>query len=122
MRLFIIMRNDMDSLNPGKACAQAAHAANQAVNYLKEFHLNLYNEWNTAIHFGTTIVLEGSLEDILEEAENRDRKGIIFTGLTRDPTYPVKDGSVTHEIDIATCAWFWVNDPKYIFKYAGLMK
>ena len=29
--LYILMRNDMDSMNPGKAMAQASHASNQFV-------------------------------------------------------------------------------------------
>ena len=128
MRLFIIMRNDLDSMNPGKAAAQAAHAANQAVleledNYPEEYHSWLaFTSGGQCLNFGTTIVLEGTIEDIIEEYNEEKDDSVILQGLTEDPTYPVKDGSVVHEVDIITCAWFWVKDQKYIFKYAGLMR
>lgn len=63
--LYILMRTDMDSMNPGKACAQAAHAANAFVDFMHFSGLTtattekLCNEWReqTGLGFGTTIVL-----------------------------------------------------------------
>ena len=64
--LYILMRNDMDSMNPGKAMAQASHAANAFVaNDIWEMEqmpdgiVDLKNQWQneTTQGFGTVIVL-----------------------------------------------------------------
>lgn len=67
--LYIFVRNDLPSMNAGKAMAQASHASAQFVNILSndktEMDKNYFDEWlNEGEGFGTTIVLEGSLENI----------------------------------------------------------
>lgn len=67
--LYIFMRNDLPSMNAGKAMAQASHASAQ---FIKQMSLNnskldkkYFDNWvNEGDGFGTTIVLEGSLENI----------------------------------------------------------
>ena len=56
--LYILMRNDMDSMNPGKAMAQASHASNQFVATLPTDAYDIYNEWLQCNGFGTVLVLE----------------------------------------------------------------
>lgn len=107
-RLYIIMRNDMASLNPGKACAQAAHAANQFVSsYGKRSAVR--NWQNEAKGFGTTIVLaanEGKIHSILDQIVF-GKKERIYCDAVYDPSYPIRDGKVTHYIDILTCAYIF---------------
>lgn len=89
--LYLIMRNDIPSMNPGKLAAQAAHVAN-AFEY--EFnksgqakkHLGkLYKEWKnqTKQGFGTTIVL--GADHLLIYPGYYDG---CFSGRVYDPTYP----------------------------------
>ena len=67
--LYIFMRNDLPSLNAGKAMAQASHASAQ---FVKEFMSSnnkndnqYFQNWiNEGEGFGTTVVLEGSNKDI----------------------------------------------------------
>lgn len=67
--LYIFMRNDLPSLNAGKAMAQASHASSQ---FIKEFVSSnnkddnqYFQNWiNEGEGFGTTVVLEGSKKDI----------------------------------------------------------
>lgn len=59
--LYLIMRNDLVSMNPGKLAAQAAHVANAFVKAGKndKFWNKKVIEWEqTAKGFGTTIVLQ----------------------------------------------------------------
>lgn len=77
-RLYIVMRNDLPSLNPGKLAAQAAHVANVAV---ERGHRKIVRQWQnqTKQGFGTTIVLGAPLVFI------RSHMG---ANAVYDPTYP----------------------------------
>jgi hypothetical protein len=122
------MRNDMDSLNPGKACAQAAHAANEAVAYANSYANDILHDWFAAkedgsqIEFGTTIVLEGSENEILNELADtiHHKNAIISSSVTIDPTYPIKDGQVMHHFPVMTCAWAWVETDTYKFNLSPM--
>lgn len=91
--LYIFVRNDLPSMNAGKAMAQASHASAQFVNILSndktEMDKNYFDEWlNEGEGFGTTIVLEGSLENInkiLYKYSDDWWQGDII-----DATYPFK--------------------------------
>jgi hypothetical protein len=101
--LYILMRTDMASMNPGKACAQAAHAANQ---FVEEHHRNAtVKAWQkqTGTGFGTTIVLSANQEILTQVVTYPE--GDFVVGLVVDPTYPVRDGEVTHSISVVTCAY-----------------
>lgn len=106
-KLFIFMRSDLDSLNPGKAMAQAAHAANQ-------FWFNCVSgeaqqEWlDQAKYFGTTIVLDAdNYSWSLHDLKNLFTASEGEFGVVHDPTYPVKDGMTTHLIPLDTCAYLF---------------
>ena len=115
--LYILMRTDLDSLNPGKAMAQACHAANQMVCSIEsigtETIKNRLKDWQSqAGTFGTTIVLDGG-----SEANIRNKIHQIhdecWCGLTIDPEYPIRDGKVVHLIpDFLTCAWVFSENGK----------
>ena len=126
--LYILMRNDMDSMNAGKGMAQASHASNAFVNRIVDDQANindetialnnvetLYNEWadETSQGFGTVLVLavnEASMNTAVEVAESLG----FMSGVVHDPTYPIRDGEVCHFIPIDTCAYVFgdKNDPK----------
>jgi peptidyl-tRNA hydrolase len=108
--LYILMRNDLASLNPGKACAQAAHAANQFVFEARHKADHLIDglvEWQgeTGHGFGTTITLEMDIRTIRDVVRRMALIDDVHTGITHDPTYPVRDGEVTHLIPLDTCGY-----------------
>jgi len=119
--LFVLMRTDMASMNPGKAMAQACHAANQMTYFVNSGTcttistddplLVMKTEWEKqALGFGTTIVLDGKSEsnirDIIDRltVESWDSGDVLY-GVVHDPSYPIRDGAVTHFLPIDTCGW-----------------
>lgn len=94
-RLYILMRNDLDSMSSGRACAQASHAANAFAHdfgpgskcYRQEF-----KDWanQTPQGFGTAIVLSASMDNINEIFKKGPFKRWIMKGLVVDPEYGVK--------------------------------
>jgi Peptidyl-tRNA hydrolase PTH2 len=78
LALYLVMRNDLPSLNPGKLAAQAAHVANVAV---KRGDRKTVKAWErqTKQRFGTTIVLGATLQFI---------QAMMASAIVRDPTYP----------------------------------
>lgn len=94
--LYLIMRNDMESLNPGKLAAQAAHAANafvwdyqiQANHMAPEWPLrSMYETWSksTKQGFGTTICLGANLSWFNAMRRIPD---LSVYGTMSDPSYP----------------------------------
>lgn len=120
--LYILMRNDIASMNSGKAMAQASHASNafihQTDGYIRSFvdrgvmieDLNRYvNEWQneTRYGFGTVLVLEGRMSEfkpIVRTFQALDYMADVII----DPTYPIVDGEIVHHVDLETCAYVFV--------------
>lgn len=80
------MRNDLPSMNPGRAMAQASHASNAFVE--KWRNLPSVEEWqqSTAQGFGTAIVLSANaaeIESCLSEAQVRG----LFCDKVVDPEW-----------------------------------
>ena len=85
-RLYILIRNDLHSMNTGKAIAQASHCVSQFMSK----HLKDAKEWcKEADGFGTTIVLEGNQEE-LENFMRYINNEKYLCGDIIDPTYPFK--------------------------------
>lgn len=122
--LFILMRTDLNSLNPGKMAAQASHASNAFVNHFqtmmreeapnqasdKTAALNkAFYEWENSTDqgFGTVLVLGGKWESQIKPALN-ELAGKYICGPVFDPTYPLVDGEVVHYIPLHTCAYVFV--------------
>jgi Peptidyl-tRNA hydrolase PTH2 len=116
--LYILMRRDMDSMNPGKAMAQAAHAANQFIHKCSDRDLeSALDMWTGEAYvdggpegrqisgFGTTIVLgvwsQRELEDIVRSAQSDH----FEAGTVLDNTYPLKDGKAHHYFPVVTCGY-----------------
>lgn len=119
--LYILMRSDMDSLNPGKAMAQSAHAAsmfhNDMMKYPERQYMSIYQTWlkQTPYGFGTKIVLDAFSEDGINKAIEELKKETFecVCGVVMDPTYPIKDGCMTHYVSIVTCGYIFVDSEKY---------
>lgn len=94
-------------MNPGKAVAQGAHAANQFTH--------AYKGWDTVTTweaegdgFGTTIVLgvdEDTMRKTVQLASSAGKN--ICHDIVHDPSYPVRDGEITHLIPLDTCAYIF---------------
>lgn len=115
--LYILMRNDLASMNAGKAVAQGAHAANQMTDRIQfpktdegeednSLHRSWLSEWMSATNhgFGTTIVLGVNEREMRWAVESAQRLGLP-SGITHDPTYPLLDGPTLHQIPLDTCAY-----------------
>jgi hypothetical protein len=123
--LYILMRSDMESLNPGKMVAQGAHAANQFafnMNKLKAaYHhpvgdatltettgllIDMFAQWETSTPdgFGVTICLDVNgtqLPLVVAAAQQMN----LCAGVTHDPSYPLLDGKVLHLLPLDTCGY-----------------
>ena len=112
--LYILMRTDMDSMNPGKAMAQASHASNAFVSNAEpgyNIDEELFNAWqqSTPQGFGTVLVLgvnEAQMKTAVEVAESF---GVdkFPCDIIHDPTYPLQDGDTTHFIPVDTCGYIF---------------
>lgn len=98
--LYILMRTDLPSMNPGKAIAQGSHAANQFVYTMNTLNIhknleNMFNIWQSETNkgFGTVLVL-GATKDQID-----------FTFGEIDDT----------KVNSTNCLSDWVVDPTYPF-------
>lgn len=116
--LFILMRTDLASMNPGKAIIQGSHAANMAV--YEAGGTKFLKEWEEqAGGYGTGVSFDGGSYDRINEVLLKieaqkflhPQLNDVFYGWLHDPTYPLRDGDVTHFIPLDTCA--------YVFCRAG---
>lgn len=110
--LYIIMRSGLDSLNPGKACAQASHAANQMVfdarlSYEPALGEQLA-EWENAsgFGFGPCVVLSADYPTLTALVRNASAVG-HHAAMVHDPSYPLRDGATTHHLPLDTCAYLF---------------
>lgn len=81
------MRNDLPSMSPGRAMAQASHASNVFIHYFG--NRGDVKQWTqqTKQGFGTAIVLGLSNEEITKLFSHKDLKDYITKGLVIDPDY-----------------------------------
>lgn len=123
--LYILMRNDMASMNSGKAIAQGSHASNAFVHHFHGFAqeynskavhegietatMNGFNEWENSTRqgFGTVLTLEGRMSEFQPVVNIFKSLGYV-AGVVHDPTYPLVDGEVVHYLPIDTCAYVFV--------------
>lgn len=110
---YLLMRSDLASLNPGKAMAQAVHASDvlraTIRKYQPEFR-NAYLMWqDQAGEFGTVITLAASESDIVTVFNTVSIVPAV-KGWVEDPTYPLRDGEVTHYFSLKTCGFLFGNE------------
>ena len=114
--LYILMRSDIQDMNPGKAMAQAAHTQadfdeyvedNCAPDYLQGDPLwSAVSNWREDRSFGRTIVLEATEEKIRSVTEI-----CAHGGYTIDPTYPWRN--YYNEVFVSeelTCGWVFIGE------------
>lgn len=119
-RLYIVMREDLWDMNPGKGMAQAAHAQARFDKYVSEYandlyakevdldpeFINMVEDWRGDRGFGVTTVLtatKGEWMDIW--------MGVKYYGYVEDPTYPYRNyykQVFTSPED--TCMWVFAVD------------
>ena len=91
--LYLIMRNDIPSMNPGKLAAQASHVANACVKRIntgKNIKLKrMLKNWEgeTGKGFGTAICLAANFDQIFDIGCQIYGQEAIF-GMVDDPSYP----------------------------------
>lgn len=119
-RLYIIMREDLWDMNPGKGMAQAAHAQADFDEFIEDRCGPEYKqddklwssvrEWRENRSFGTTLVLSAPAVDISLILESMPHCGIVV-----DPTYPYRNyyGKVFTSSEI-TCAWAFATTEEEI--------
>lgn len=117
--VYLLMRDDLASLNPGKACAQAHHAGTLIANHSKTWspeHHEWYTIWEDEGNgFGTVLCLGANERAILQALDIAKRLDVPH-GIVRDPGYPLRDGRVTHSIPLETCAYIF--GPKVLIQNA----
>lgn len=133
--LYILMRTDMASMTPGMAAAQASHASLAFVNeYYRDntkgpAGIAAFKKWSNSTDggFGTTVVLaaNGNTIDLMmaEYSVVPLRLRGYVADVIIDPTYPVRDGDITHRVSVMTCAYVFVPDRRFhdpAFPYPGL--
>lgn len=137
--LYILMRNDLTSLNAGKAMAQASHASNAFVahfhRYAQKYNSTVvhegiqtatmhgFNEWenSTDQSFGTVLVLAAKMPDIKATVDIFNRLNYV-AGVVHDPTYPIVDGDVVHYVPLDTCAYVFVPSKETDMIASALLK
>ena len=112
LRLCVLVRNDLQSMTAGRACAQSNHAA--SVFEHKFGDRPRVKEWKkqTKDGFGTCIVLAASLEQI--EAVLDKMKKIPIKGWVIDPDYVIR---VTHEVAGLLHQTYDANHCNFEFNY-----
>ena len=121
--LYLFIRNDIYSMNAGKAVAQGSHATNDfeikvrmAADQSVEWHKTL-NTWRNgecagrALVFGATGAQFENLKILCEiyESNSSNQKNILWGSYT-DPTYPLRDGQLTHTIPFNSAMWIFTAD------------
>lgn len=105
-----VIRNFGSEHNPeyGFAWSDSDSGFHPSVNSAVQDAVDVWEEC-TPQGFGTTIVLgvpEGtSLEHIVDEA----REEGFIADVVIDPTYPIRDGRLTHIAEAITCAYVFTN-------------
>lgn len=92
--LYILVRKDLPSMGPGRAAAQASHAANAFIHQFNKF--TNVQEWaaSTKQGFGTAIVLATNLVDLTTKVKEASRNKFP-SELVIDPDYAI---SISSEI------------------------
>lgn len=104
--LYIVMREDLWDLTPGKAMAQASHATSDFENYEADSSFYpLLSDWCEDRKFGTTVVLEATLSDFKQIQEVT-----CYNGVVTDPSYPYRNyyGKLFTRSTV-TCMWVFAT-------------
>lgn len=140
LAVYVLVRNDLPSMNAGKMAAQVHHAGVQMMAYGQRWDSKLIKEYvdngvaSGADDFNTTLVLSANLQQIINVVELAKKIVGVPCGVVKDPSYPFfvepelvpfveKDTTVTRigpagnkELFVrpeVTCGWVLLdrNDP-----------
>lgn len=100
--LYLLMRTDLQSMNPGKACAQAHHAAAMMLGSAED---EVVQEWRMQAGLFGTVLTFGVDEKALYISVRTAHTLNLRAGLVLDPSYPVRDGQFTHKLALMTCGY-----------------
>lgn len=111
-RLYIVMREDLWDMNPGKGMAQAAHAQANFDEYTEDHYTddlfrNAHLAWSEDRAFGTTLVLSVPSDQWPNIQVNVEHYGVVH-----DLTYPYRNWyGQTFVMHTHTCMWvFAITD------------
>ena len=99
--LYILMRNDLPSMSPGRKMAQASHASNAFIHECK--HHKEIKKWQTQTTqgFGTAIVLAAQAHEISTILNSLKESKCIYSNTVIDPDYVIPvSPEVTQFIDL----------------------
>lgn len=115
--LYVLMRSDLDSMNPGKAIAQGTHAANHLETGMLRGTWSdpnadaMFREWKGDLGFGRCLCLDPGTPETIERIMSAAEDTPFPADVIVDPSYPVSDGAVTHFVSLLTCG--------YVFAWEG---
>jgi len=133
--VYVLLRTDLPSMNPGKAAAQVHHAGVQMVakHGKRQMVQDYYKDGiqQGAVYFNTTLVLGATIDDIVMRGQAAMAAGddVVVCNTVTDPSYPffvenmeiaglipqtdevkvikiMDDGRVLMVRPEVTCAWF----------------
>jgi len=115
-RLYIVMREDLWDMNPGKGMAQSAHAQAlfDAYDFAANDCLEEYCQWRgdgpDCLGFGVTTVLSVPLIHWMNITQN-----VRHYGHVEDPTYPYRNfyGEMFTSTEV-TCMWVFATTEEEI--------
>lgn len=127
--LYVFMRTDLPDHTPGKALAQCNHAgtefvirAGQAIEQEgRDSELAAaFEQWvDEAFTFGTCVVLGVGHEELLRLKPALEDYALL-SGLTLDPTYPIRNGHEVITAPVITCGWAFARRSRSIWNYLPL--
>jgi hypothetical protein len=93
LAVYVLLRTDLPSMNPGKAAAQVHHAGVQLTHHYngRQLLLDYIDDGaaSGADGFNTTIVLGASIDDIIQCKLMQESSNVeCLTGSITDPSYP----------------------------------
>lgn len=106
-RLYIVMREDLWDMNPGKGMSQSAHAQAEfdeyvENNYTDDDFRSAHIAWCEDRNFGVTLVLSAAKTEWMQIS-----LGVEHYGYVNDPTYPYRNY-------YATCMWVFATTEEEI--------
>lgn len=112
-RLYIVMREDLWDMNPGKGMAQAAHAQaefdayqSSLVNQDGDEFWQAMSAWREDRNFGITLVVSAHGDEFENITKNTSHADIVV-----DPTYPYRNWyGKPYTVSATTCMWVFVTD------------
>lgn len=108
--VYLLVRTDMESMNPGKGHAQSHHAGTQMALKDRQTwsvkHQDWLKEWASDRGFGTVLTMGCNNRQMNAALAIAARLGFP-RAIVNDPSYPLLDGLVTHEFPLDTCAYIF---------------